>query len=151
MACGCPFLPHFCGRLPSFIALSVKFRTLSHFPLRAYIYARLSLCFIILFTSLCYIILFPSLCLLRLHMMQASALPSLPAFITFGYYPNNDSIRAADNSVYAWHSYMPSPCFPLKFVLSCIYFVLFLVFICKSQNIFVSLQPYSPTPMGTPT
>ena len=95
---------------------------------------------IILFTSLCYVILFTSLCLLRLHMMQASALPSLPAFITFGYYPDNGSTRAADNSVYVWHIYMPSPCFPLNFVLSCIYFAHFCIFICIIQNIFVSLR-----------
>ena len=33
--------------------------------------------------------------------MQALPLPSLVAFITFGYYPDNGSMRAADNSVYA--------------------------------------------------
>ena len=108
--------------------------------LRPFVTLFPSLCFIILFTSLCYVILFPSLCLLRLHMMQASALPSLPAFITFGYYPNNDSIRAADNRVYARQIYMPSPCFPLNFVLSHIYFALFLIFICIIQIFFVSLR-----------
>ena len=51
-------------------------------------------------------------------------LPSFTAFITFGYYPDSGSMRAAD-SVYASHIYMPSPCFPLKFVLSCIYFMYF--------------------------
>ncbi len=66
-----------------------------------------------------YAILFKSLRLLRLHLMQASALPSLAAFITFGYYPDSGSILAADNRVYAWHIYLPSPCFPLNFVLSC--------------------------------
>ena len=116
MSCGCPFLPHFCGRCPSFIALSVKFRTFSHFPLRAYIYARMSLCFQHFVTSLCYVILFTSLCLLRLHMMQASALPFLAAFITFGYHPNNGSVSAADNRVYARQIYMPSPCFSVKFL-----------------------------------
>ena len=30
----------------------------------------------------------PSLCLLRLHLMQASALPTIAASITLGYYPN---------------------------------------------------------------
>ena len=77
-----------------------------------------------LFTSLCSVTLFKSLRLLRLHLMQASALPSFTAFITFGYYPDSGSMRAAD-SVYASHIYMPSPCFPLKFVLSCIYFMYF--------------------------
>ena len=115
MSCGCPFLPHFCGRRPSFIAFSVKFLTFSHFPLRAYIYARLSLCLHHFVPSLVYAILFKSLRLLRLHLMQASALPSLAPFITFGYYPDNGSIRAADNSVYARQIYMPSPCFPVKF------------------------------------
>ena len=71
------------------------------------------------------ITLFTSLCLLRLHSMQALPLPSLPEFITFGYYPDNGSVSAADNRVYAWHIYLPSPCFPLNFVLSRIYFVHF--------------------------
>ena len=62
------------------------------------------------------ITLFTSLCLLRLHLMQASALPSLAAFITFGYYPDSGSTSAADNSVYAWHVYMLSPCFLLNFL-----------------------------------
>jgi hypothetical protein len=30
-------------------------------------------------------------------MMQASALPFLAPFITFGYYPDNGSVSAADN------------------------------------------------------
>ena len=80
---------------------------------------------ITLFRHFVYAILFKSLRLLRLHLMQASALPSLPAFITFGYYPDSGSVSAADNRVYAWHIYMLSPCFPLKFVLSCIYFMYF--------------------------
>ena len=57
-----------------------------------------------IFTPAChfvYAILFKSLRLLRLHLMQALPLPSLVAFITFGYYPDNGSMRAADNSVYA--------------------------------------------------
>ena len=78
-----------------------------------------------MFTLLCSVTLFKSLRLLRLHLMQASALPSLAVFITFGYYPDSGSTRAADNRVYAWHIDMPSPCFPLKFVLSCIYFMYF--------------------------
>ena len=80
--------------------------------------------YITLFRHFVYAILFKSLRLLRLHLMQASALPSFTAFITFGYYPDSGSMRAAD-SVYASHIYMPSPCFPLKFVLSCIYFMYF--------------------------
>ena len=100
--------------------LSVAFLRLDsivplHFPLRADIYARLLLCLHYFVTSFC----FTSLCLLRLHTMQASALPSLPASITFGYYRDNGSVSAADNRVYAWHIYLPSPCFPLNFVLSC--------------------------------
>jgi hypothetical protein len=105
----------FLRQASSYIALSVKFRTFVHFPLQAYIYARLSLCL----HHFVYAILFKSLRLLRLHLMQASALPSLPAFITFGYYPDSGSVSAADNRVYAWHIYLPSPCFPLNFVLSC--------------------------------
>ena len=81
--------------------------------------------YITLFRHFVYAILFKSLRLLRLHLMQASALPSLVASITFGYYLDSGSTRAADNSVYAWHIYMFSPCFPLKFVLSCICFVHF--------------------------
>ena len=46
--------------------------------------------------------------------MQASVLPSLAAFITFGYHPDNGSMRSAA-SIYAWHIYMPSPCFSLNF------------------------------------
>ena len=99
--------------------------------------------YITLFRHFVYAILFKSLRLLRLHLMQASALPSLVASITFGYYLDSGSTRATDNSVYAWHIYMFSPCFPLNFVLSCIYFILFLVFICIIQNIFVSLHSYS--------
>ena len=53
--------------------------------------------YITLFRHFVYDILFKSLRLLRLHLMQASALPSLPAFITFGYYPDNGSMRTADN------------------------------------------------------
>ena len=140
-----------CGRLPSFIALSVKFCTSSHFPLRAFSlfyifpFGRIftPVChfvYITLFRHFVYAILFKSLRLLRLHLMQASALPSLAAFITFGYYPDNGSVSAADNRVYAWHIYMPSPCFPLNFEHSRIYFALFLIFICIFQNIFVSLH-----------
>ena len=125
-----------CGRLPSFIAFSVKFCTSSHFPLRAFSlfyifpFGRIftPVChfvYITLFRHFVYAILFKSLRLLRLHLMQASALPSLVASITFGYYLDSGSTRAADNSVYAWHIYMFSPCFPLKFVLSCICFVHF--------------------------
>ena len=124
------------GRLPSFIALSVKFCTSSHFPLRAfslfYIFPFVRIftpvchfVYITLFRHFVYAILFKSLRLLRLHLMQASALPSLVASITFGYYLDSGFTRAADNSVYAWHIYMPSPCFPLNFVLSCTYFVHF--------------------------
>ena len=115
------------GRSPSLLPphvmllfLSVAFLRLDsivplHFPLRADIYARLLLCLHYFVTSFC----FTSLCLLRLHLMQASTLPSLAAFITFGYYPDSGSILAADNRVYAWHIYLPSPCFPLNFLLSC--------------------------------
>ncbi len=81
-------------------------------------------------------ILFKSLRLLCLRLMQASALPSLAAFITFGYYPDSSSTSAADNRVYAWHIYMFFPCFPLKFVFSCIYFVHFLHFHLHNSNIF---------------
>jgi hypothetical protein len=49
-------------------------------------------------------------------MMQASALPFLAPFITFGYYPDNGSVSAADNRVYARQIYMPSPCFSVKFL-----------------------------------
>ncbi len=62
---------------------------------------------------------------MRLHLMQASALPSLAALITFGFHPDNGSMSAADNIVYAWHIYMLSPCIPLNFVLSRIYFMHF--------------------------
>ena len=117
------------GRLPSFIALSVKFCTFSHFPLRAFSlfyifpFGRIftPVChfvYITLFRHFVYAILFKSLRLLRLHLMQASALPSLVASITFGYYLDSGSTRAADNSVYAWHIYMFSPCFPLNFCTS---------------------------------
>ena len=136
---------YFAAGFPPLLRISVKICTSSHFPLRAF-----SLFYIFpfgrIFTPVChfvYAILFKSLRLLRLHLMQASALPSLVASITFGYYLDSGSTRAADNSVYAWHIYMFSPCFPLKFVLSCIYFILFLVFICIIQNIFVSLHSYS--------
>ena len=128
-----------CGRLPSFIALSVKFCTSSHFPLRAF-----SLFYIFpfgrIFTPVChfvYAILFKSLRLLRLYLMQASALPSLAAFITFGYYPDSGSTRAADNRVYAWHIHMPSHCFPVKFV---IFSNNSYSQICIIQKIFVSLH-----------
>ena len=70
--------------------------------------------YITLFRHFVYAILFKSLRLLRLHLMQASALPSLAAFIAFGYYPDSGSVSAADNRVYAWHIYMLSPCFPVK-------------------------------------
>ena len=72
--------------------------------------------YITVFRHFVYVILFKSLCLLRLYLMQASALPSLAAFITFGYYPDSGSIRATDNSVYVWHIYMLSPCFLLNFL-----------------------------------
>ena len=71
--------------------------------------------YITLFRHFVYAILFKSLRLLRLHLMQVLPLPSLPAFITFGYYPDSGSVSAADNRVYAWHIYMLSPCFPVKF------------------------------------
>ena len=99
----------------------LNFLLSSHFPLRAYIYARLSLCL----HHFVYAILFKSLRLLRLHIMQVLLLSSIAAFITFGYYPDSGSMRSADNRVYAWHIYMLSPCFPLKFVLSRISFVHF--------------------------
>ena len=86
-----------------------------------------------------YAILFKSLCLLRLHLMQASVLPSLVAFITFGCHPDNGSMRSAA-SIYAWHIYMPSPCFSLNFVLFCAYFVFFIVSICIFQFFLLSLQ-----------
>ena len=57
--------------------------------------------YITLFRYFVYAILFKSLRLLRLHLMQASALPSLPAFITFGYHPDYGFMSAADNRVYA--------------------------------------------------
>ena len=115
-----------CGRLPSFIALSVKFCTSSHFPLRAFSlfyifpFGRIftPVChfvYITLFRHFVYAILFKSLRLLRLHLMQASALPSLAAIITFRFHPDSGSMRAADNRVYAWHIYMPFPCFFVKF------------------------------------
>ena len=69
--------------------------------------------------------------------MQASALPSLPAFIMFGYYPDSGSMRAAD-SVYAWHMYMPSHYFPVKFV---IFSNNSYSQICIIQKIFVPLHP----------
>ena len=84
--------------------------------------------FVTLFRHFVYAILFKSLRLLRLHSMQALPLPSLAAFITFGYYPDSGSIRATDNSVYVWHIYMLSPCFPLNFGFSCTYFAHFLHF-----------------------
>ena len=71
--------------------------------------------YITVFRHFVYVILFKSLCLLRLHLMQASALPSLAAFITFGYYPDSGSTRAADNRVYARHIYMPVPLLSVKF------------------------------------
>ena len=125
-----------CGWLPSFIAFSVKFWTSSHFPFRAFSlfyifpFGRIftPVChfvYITLFRHFVYAILFKSLRLLRLHLMQASALPSLVASITFGYYLDSGSTRAADNSVYAWHIYMFSPCFPLNFVFSRVCFVHF--------------------------
>ena len=73
--------------------------------------------YITLFRHFVYAIMFKPLCLLCLHLMQVLPLPSLPAFITFGYYPDNGSMRAADNRVYAWHIYMLSPCFLLNFLL----------------------------------
>ncbi len=126
----------FLRQASSFIALSIKFRTFSHFPLRAYIYARLSLCLHHFVPSFVYAILFKSLRLLRLHLMQASALPSLPASITFGYYPDNGSVSAADNRVYAWHIYMPSPCFSVKFRTFLHIFYAFLGFHLQKSYIF---------------
>ena len=99
---------------------SAKLRPNCIFPFGVYLRP-----FVTLFRHFVYAILFKSLRLLRLYLMQASALPSLPTFITFGYYPDSGSIRAADNSVYVWHIYMLSTCFPLNFVLSCIYFAHF--------------------------
>ena len=64
--------------------------------------------FITLFRHFVYAILFKSLCLLRLHLMQVLPLLSLPAFITFGYYPDSGTVSAVDNSVYVWHIYLPS-------------------------------------------
>ena len=86
-----------------------------------------------------YAILFKSLCLLRLHLMQASVLPSFVAFITFGYHPDNGSMRSAA-SIYAWHIYMPSRCFPLNFERSRIFFELFVDFICKFHLFLLPLQ-----------
>ena len=141
-----------CGRLPSFIALSVKFCTSSHFPLRAFSlfyifpFGRIftPVChfvYITLFRHFVYAILFKSLRLLRLHLMQASALPSLVASITFGYYLDSGSTRAADNSVYAWHIYMFSPCFPLNFVLPHIFpFVRFPFFTFSPSGVY--LRPF---------
>ena len=125
MSCGCPFLPHFCGRLPSFIALSVKFRTFSHFPLRAYIYARMSLCFHQIVTSFCFhhFVYVTLLC----HFVYVTMFiaPAYNAGIGFAilssvHYvripPDNGSVSAADNVVYARQIYMPSPCFSVKFL-----------------------------------
>ena len=148
-----------CGRLPSFIALSVKFCTSSHFPLRAFslfyifpfgriftpvchfvyitlfrhfvyaiLFKSLHFVYITLFRHFVYAILFKSLRLLRLHLIQASALPSLVASITFGYYLDSGSTRAADNSVYAWHIYMFSPCFSVKICTFLYVFRTFLAF-----------------------
>ena len=92
--------------------------------------------YITLFRHFVYAILFKSLRLLRLHLMQASALPSIAAFITFGYHPDSGSTRAADNRVYAWHIYMLSRCFPVKYItFSHISFH----FICFFDIFFVSL------------
>ena len=93
--------------------------------------------YITVFRHFVYVILFKSLCLLRLHLMQASALPSLAAFITFGFHPDNGSMSAADNIVYAWHIHMPSHCFPVKFV---IFSNNSYSQICIIQKIFVSLH-----------
>ena len=123
----------------SYIALSVKFCTSSHFPLRAFSlfyifpFGRIftPVChfvYITLFRHFVYAILFKSLRLLRLHLMQASALPSLVASITFGYYLDSGSTRAADNSVYAWHIYMFSPCFSVKICTFLYVFRTFLAF-----------------------
>ena len=114
--CGCSFPSHFCGLIPLFSYIFPFGRIFT--PACHFVYFTLLRHFV-------YAILFKSLRLLRLHLMQASALPSLAAFITFGYYPDSGSVSAADNRVYAWHIYMFSPCFPLKFVLSCICFVHF--------------------------
>ena len=93
--------------------------------------------FVTLFRHFVYAILFKSLRLLRLHLMQASALPSLAALITFGFHPDNGSMSAADNIVYAWHIHMPSHCFPVKFV---IFSNNSYSQICIIQKIFVSLH-----------
>ena len=90
------------------------------------------------------ITLFTSLCLLRLHLMQASALPSLAAFIAFGCHPDSGSMRATDNLVYAWHIYMPSPCFSVKICTFSHIFYAFLGFhlqISKIFRIFVASFP----------
>ena len=84
--------------------------------------------YITLFRHFVYAILFKSLRLLRLHLMQASALPSLVASITFGYYLDSGSTRAADNVVYARQIYMPSPCFSVKFRIFLYIFCIFLAF-----------------------
>ena len=140
------------SRLPSFIALSVKFCTSSHFPLRAFSlfyifpFGRIftPVChfvYITLFRHFVYAILFKSLRLLRLHLMQASALPSLVASITFGYYLDSGSTRAADNVVYARQIYMPYPCFPLNFVLPHIFpFVRFPFFTFSPSGVY--LRPF---------
>ena len=100
--------------------------------------------FVTLFRHFVYAILFKSLRLLRLYLMQASALPSLAAFITFGYYPDSGSMRAADNRVYAWHIYMPSPCLSVKICTFSHIFYAFLGFhlqISKIFRIFVASFP----------
>ena len=94
--------------------------------------------FITLFRHFVYAILFKSLCLLRLHLMQVLPLLSLPAFITFGYYPDSGSVSAVDNSVYVWHIYLPSHYFPIKFV---IFSNNSYSQICIIQKIFVPLHP----------
>ena len=100
--------------------------------------------YITVFRHFVYVILFKSLCLLRLHLMQASALPSLAALITFGFHPDNGSMRAADNRVYAWHIYMPSPCLSIKICTFSHIFYAFLGFhlqISKIFRIFVASFP----------
>ena len=100
--------------------------------------------YITVFRHFVYVILFKSLCLLRLHLMQASALPSLAALITFGFHPDNGSMRAADNRVYAWHIYMPYPCLYVKICTFSHIFYAFLGFhlqISKIFRIFVASFP----------
>ena len=92
--------------------------------------------YITVFRHFVYAILFKSLRLLRLHLMQASALPSLAAFIAFGCHPDSGSMRATDNLVYAWHIYMPSPCLSVKICTFSHIFYAFLGFHLQISKIF---------------